>query len=258
MLVQRSFSVVGTKLRYFNYAFVASNTSAFCLLCDKNRLKISVHICSMSTGLVSHIDHLVITAPDLESGCNYIFQLLGVKPQPGGQHERMGTHNQLLKLGDSLYLEVIAKNPQSLPVSRPRWFELDRLPADAQPKLTTWVMRTNDIQEAVKASPVSLGSIEPMSRGDLNWLITIPEDGVMPVNGMMPALIQWQTNMHPASRLTDNDCSLIALEIYHPQSNLLSDFLKAINFSGAVIIKPSETFKIIARIQTANGVCLLT
>lgn len=206
----------------------------------------------------SFIDHLVITAPDLESGSNYIFQQLGVKPQPGGEHERMGTHNRLLKLGDSLYLEVIAVNPQSLPVGRPRWFELDELPADAKPKLATWIVRTNDIQAAVKASPVSLGAIESMSRGDLNWLITIPEDGVMPLNGMMPTLLQWQTAVHPASRLMESGCSLIALEIFHPQSSLLSDFLKAIDFSGAVITKPSDTFRIVARIQTANGVCLLT
>lgn len=219
-------------------------------------MKIYRHICNMNGQ--SFIDHLVITAPDLESGSDYVFQQLGVKPQPGGEHERMGTHNRLLKLGDSLYFEVIAINPQSLPVGRPRWFELDELPADAKPKLATWIVRTNDIQEAVKASPVSLGTIESMSRADLNWFITIPEDGVMPVNGMLPALIQWQTSSHPASRLMDNDCSLIELEIFHPQSSILSDFLKAINFSGAAIIKPSETFKIIAHIQTAKGICLLT
>ncbi|MBI2720810.1 MAG: VOC family protein, partial [Bacteroidetes bacterium] len=133
----------------------------------------------------SFIDHLVITAPDLNLGCDYIFQQLGIKPQPGGEHERMGTHNRLLKLGEALYLEIIAINPQSLPVGRPRWFELDELPADAKPKLTTWVVRTNNIKKAGVLSPVSLGKIKTMSRGDLNWLITIPEDGVMSMNGMI-------------------------------------------------------------------------
>ncbi|MBI1782715.1 MAG: VOC family protein [Sphingobacteriales bacterium] len=206
----------------------------------------------------SFIDHLVITAPDLESGCDYVFQQLGVRPQPGGEHERMGTHNRLLKLSDTLYLEVIAVNPQSLPVGRPRWFELDNISDNVKPKLVTWVVRTTDIQAAAKESPVSLGNIEPMNRGDLNWFITIPEDGVMLMDGMMPTLIQWQTASHPASRLLDNNCSLITLEIFHPQSILLSNFLKAISFSGNVIIKSAETFKIVAHIQTAKGVCLLT
>lgn len=205
----------------------------------------------------SFIDHLVITAPDLESGSNYIYQHLGIKPQPGGEHERMGTHNRLLKLGDSVYLEIIAANPQSLPVGRPRWFELDNISVNVKPKLATWVLRTNDIKEAAKASPVSLGNIEPMRRGDLNWLITIPEDGVMPVNGMMPALIQWQTDVHPATRLMNNNCSLIELEIFHPQSIIISAFLKSIHFLGNVSVKRAETFKIVATIQTPEGIYLL-
>ncbi|MFP3740357.1 VOC family protein, partial [Burkholderia sp. SIMBA_019] len=32
------------------------------------------------------IDHLVIAAPDLESGANHVADLLGVAPQGGGAH----------------------------------------------------------------------------------------------------------------------------------------------------------------------------
>jgi hypothetical protein len=205
----------------------------------------------------SFIDHLVITAPGLTSGSEYVFQQLGVKPQPGGEHERMGTHNRLLKLGEELYLEVISVNPQSLPVGRPRWFELDSITDETKPKLSTWVIRTNDIYEAVKASPVSLGHIEPMSRGDLNWLITIPEDGVMPMNGMMPVLIQWETKTHPANRLTDNDCSLLQLEINHPDAKMIEQFLQSINFSGDVIVKKSNESKLAAQIKTKEAICSL-
>ena len=57
------------------------------------------------------IDHLTITAPSLERGAAFVAEALGVALQPGGEHPRMGTHNQLLRLGDDCYLEVIAANP---------------------------------------------------------------------------------------------------------------------------------------------------
>ena len=57
----------------------------------------------------------------------------------------MGTHNLVLKLGDSLYLEVIARNPKAPQPGRPRWFGLDR---NRSTGLRTWVARTDDIRAA--------------------------------------------------------------------------------------------------------------
>jgi hypothetical protein len=71
------------------------------------------------------IDHLTVTAPTLESGAEYVRRALGVTPGPGGQHPRMGTHNLLLRLGESAFLEVIAPEPGSCRPDRPRWFGLD-------------------------------------------------------------------------------------------------------------------------------------
>lgn len=61
------------------------------------------------------LDHLTITAPTLESGAEFVRRSLGVDPQPGGEHPRMGTHNLLRRLGDSLFLEVIAPDPAAAP-----------------------------------------------------------------------------------------------------------------------------------------------
>jgi hypothetical protein len=38
----------------------------------------------------SHIDHIVITAPSLAAGVEYVRQALGVTPQAGGEHPRNG------------------------------------------------------------------------------------------------------------------------------------------------------------------------
>ena len=160
--------------------------------------------------LTSHLDHIIIVAPSLPAGVEYVCQTLGVTPQPGGEHPRMGTHNALLKLGNEMFLEVIAINPDAPAPDRPRWFELDQLRSNAAPRLATWVARTSDIQAAAAAAaPVALGSIEPMRRASLNWLITIPQDGSLPLHGIAPTLIQWQNGPHPASNLQDQGCSLV-------------------------------------------------
>lgn len=135
------------------------------------------------------IDHLVITAPSLSAGVEYVNHILGVTPQKGGFHPRMGTHNALLKFGDSLYLEVIAVDPSAPKRDYPRWFELDELSSDASPRLAAWVARTDDVDQASTASTIPLGRIEPMTRGGLNWLITVAEDGSLAEHGIAPTLI---------------------------------------------------------------------
>ena len=56
----------------------------------------------------SQLDHIVITAPSLAVGAEYVSQTLGVTPQIGGEHPRMGTHNCFVKLGEKIYEALIA------------------------------------------------------------------------------------------------------------------------------------------------------
>jgi hypothetical protein len=51
------------------------------------------------------IDHLVFAAPDLEDGVNEVEARFGVRAGDGGQHLGQGTHNKLLALGPTTYLE---------------------------------------------------------------------------------------------------------------------------------------------------------
>ncbi len=76
----------------------------------------------------------------LADGVAWVEATLGVPMQPGGRHPTMGTHNALLRLGRSAYLEVIAIDPDAPPPSRPRWYGLDDLAPDAPARLATWVV----------------------------------------------------------------------------------------------------------------------
>jgi len=205
----------------------------------------------------SYIDHLVVTSPTLEAGAQFVSQALGVSLQAGGEHQRMGTHNMLLRLGESVYLEVIAPNPKAPKPERLRWFELDDLQPDTPPKLAAWVVRTTDIYDSLAAATESLGNIEAMSRGDLNWLITISTDGSLLFNGIGPALIEWHTEAHPAAKLQDLGCSFVELEVFHPQASRIQVLLESIDFQGnvSVLSHPAgEQPFLVAYINTPSGV----
>jgi hypothetical protein len=209
----------------------------------------------------SSIDHIVVTAPSLERGSEWVRGALGISPQAGGEHPLMGTHNLLLRLGDSVYLEVISPNPAGPVPARPRWFDLDRQHSDSPPRLTTWVARTADIQRMVRAASEAVGEIQAMRRGSLEWLITIPADGSMVLEGAAPSLIQWSEEVHPASSLPELGCSFLGLEIFHPDPRRVMSILESIGLTSGLTVKslaPGKRGYLEAHIATPNGLCVLS
>ena len=205
----------------------------------------------------SHIDHLVITAPDLETGCQWVEQQLGVPMQPGGEHPLMGTHNRLLSLGPDCYLEVIACSPTLPAPATPRWFGMDQLNKNSLPMLTTWVARSGNIAQLVTQASENPGPMTPMFRGDINWQITIPANGSLLLEGTAPALIQWPQGQQPAAKLADQGLRLEQLELCHSEPERLKQFLKSIAIEAPVTITASQTPKLVAHIKTATGTVLL-
>ncbi|MDB5855805.1 MAG: hypothetical protein JWR22_3846 [Herminiimonas sp.] len=204
-----------------------------------------------------HIDHITVTAPNLEVGVEFVRQTLGVSPQQGGEHARMGTHNFLLRLGDAMFLEIIAPIPGVPAPDRPRWFGLDSLGPDAPPSLSTWVARSADIHASAAACSEALGPVEQMRRGTLDWLITIPADGSVPLDGVAPALIQWHAEPHPAAGLRDCGLSLVALELFHPEPDRVRALLESIELEGPVSVSPLPKgvgAYMVATINTPGGV----
>jgi len=202
------------------------------------------------------LDHIAVVAPDLASGADFVERALGVRPQAGGAHPRMGTHNLLLRLGGDTYLEVIAPDPAAPRPGRARWFELDRLASGSVPRLAAWVARTDDIAAARQACGAAVGEVEPMTRGALSWRITIPADGALPEGGAAPALIQWDAAAHPAAVLPDLGCSLQALDIFHPDPARILGLLQAIAFAGPAQVHglpAGAAARLSARILTPHG-----
>ena len=59
------------------------------------------------------LDHITIAALSLGEGVAFASAALGVSIPPGGAHVQMATHNHLVRLGDGLFLEIIAPDPSA-------------------------------------------------------------------------------------------------------------------------------------------------
>lgn len=169
----------------------------------------------------------------------------------------MGTHNLLLRLGESTYLEVIAPNPKAPKPQRPRWFALDDPNAVSRSRLATWIARTTNIRDALATTPEPLGQIESMSRGALNWLISVPPDGSLPLGGVAPALIEWQVPVHPASNMQEMGCSLVRLELFHPEPHRVTALLGVLGLPHSVrvsgLLSAHSPF-LVAHVSTPHGI----
>ncbi|MCE5250948.1 VOC family protein [bacterium] len=212
----------------------------------------------------AHLDHIVIAAETLEQGVEYVGGILGVEPYGGGKHVAQGTHNKVLRLDDKRYLEVIAIDPEGRKPDFPRWFDLDsarlRSELKIKPRLITWVARTDDIDGLLGQCPLSLGSVRPMSRGQLNWKITCTKDGSMPGGGVIPPIIQWDTPIHPTANMNDSGCSLIRLEGFHTDTEYITKILQSLGLENDITINRVSTTNGIgmrAHIETPGGIKVL-
>ena len=179
--------------------------------------------------MTSQIDHLVLGVEDLSSAIQALESDFGVPFNVGGEHPVMGTQNRLLRLQADIYLEVIAANPTALS-QRTWWFSMD----DPKTKLRLnqgihplcWVLQVKDIHQARKNCGYDPGEVINMSRGDLEWQITVPKDGGLAQGGLLPVLIQWPGGRNPAQRLTPSPVWLIHLEITHPSPSSIENILQ--------------------------------
>jgi hypothetical protein len=207
------------------------------------------------------IDHLVIGAGSLAQGVAYVRERLGVDMPFGGVHEKMGTHNHLMQLGNDIFLEILAINHDMEPPTRPRWFSLDdafiRQRIEKQPALLTWVVNTQNIKGFMTQAGFSMGTAEFVTRGNLNWYFGLPADGRLIAGGLLPYAIEWQTDTHPSANMADLACRFRGLEIYHPYPRWLESALASIGASNLVTIKAlgrNETPYMIVYIDTPDGV----
>ncbi|WP_043800686.1 VOC family protein [Deinococcus gobiensis] len=205
----------------------------------------------------AHLDHLVVAARTLAEGRAWLEGRLGVPLAPGGEHETFGTHNALLSLGGTSYLEVIAVNPGASAPARARWFGLDtpemRERLEDGPALVHWVAR---VPELDAAQDYPEGEVLELSRGENRWALTVPPDGSLPQGGVAPSLIAWHTPA-PPTRLPASGVTLATLRLGTPQPTELRAALDRLGFVGEVEVYEAPQPELGAQLDTPGGVVLL-
>ena len=181
------------------------------------------------------LDHLVVGATTLPEAQARIEDALGVSMQPGGQHAVFHTHNALMGLGDGLYLEAIAPDPDRPAPQRPRWYDLDRFSGPA--RLSNWACAVDDMDAALPLMPDGSGAPVDVARGDLQWRMAVSPQGTTPFDNLWPALIEWPMGVHPAGRLTPTGIVLKRLTLIHPQADALSHALAEHLIDGRVAVE---------------------
>ena len=206
------------------------------------------------------IDHLVFGCDYLQNGTSYLEQALGVGLSTGGQHALMATHNRLLKLQDAIYLEAIAIDHKAVQehgdIGRKRWFSLDedrtKKRLAQSPRPLTWVVAVDDIHDAASKCGYDVGKITTMTRGDLEWMLTIAENGTLVEDGLLPGLIQWPGGRIPANKLPESGTRLQRLILQHPQPDVIGQIIDQLGIDGPVEVKLGPA-NLIFEMQTNAG-----
>jgi hypothetical protein len=209
-------------------------------------------------------DHLVVAAETLDQGSAYVRDRLGVSPAGGGTHVAMGTHNQVLKLGRDRYLEVIAIDPDGRQPDSPRWFNLADPDLQARlkerPRLIAWVARTDAVDALAEAVYGQRVDVRAMQRGALQWRFAFTRDGSLPGAGLIPHLIQWAGDGHPAESMVESGCTLVGLDGTHTDPASVRKIIASLGLEGTLTIHPisePQSPGLSARIETPAGIVIL-
>jgi hypothetical protein len=210
------------------------------------------------------IDHIVIGASSLDEGARWLEEQLGVALSPGGQHPAMGTHNGVLRIGEDIYLELIAIDPALAPPSHPVWFSLGKPAVQAglkrEPRLLAFVARTDAIEEAAARFP-PFGEVESLSRGAFSWRISVPPDGGLIEGGVLPYLIRWEGENRPARSLPASGVSLRALDLRHPGPDRIAAALAVAGFApekAREMVGPAARPGLTLKLETPRGLVIFS
>jgi hypothetical protein len=203
--------------------------------------------------LSNGLDHIILGSRDLDRGMAFMQEKSGYRAALGGSHPGQGTHNALLSLGNSRYLEILAPDPQ-----QPRLAWHSEILEFDEPTLVGWAIRQKNIESrAASLRRHGIECIGPVAgsrtRPDgeiLRWKTVARVDDK---HGILPFYIEWDEHSpHPSSDapgaclLVDFQTDGQALEGPPPSPNLKK------------IIRPGKTLQLRAKIAGLLGEFELT
>lgn len=205
------------------------------------------------------LDHLTIIAPSLEEGVAHVRDCLDIDMPSGRKHPDMGTHNHVLRLGDDVYLEVIAIDLTAPAPTQARWFGLDdrdavRAAWDSGHRLRGWVARTQQIDAVLAQHGHLLGRKTQLSAGAAPpYFFAIPPGGALPLAGVAPSVIDRGQRPPPIAAMPDLGARLARFTIEHPDPYSVEALYAALDAKHAPQVQKGDAVRYRADIRTPFG-----
>lgn len=201
------------------------------------------------------LDHLTVIAPTLHEGVDHVRACLDIDVPFGTRHDYMGTHNHRLQLGDGVYLEIVARDPDGMDPKRPRWFGLDnedqvRADWDAGRRLRGWVAATTSIEALVAAHP-AFGEVLGLPPSDPIFAFGIPRDGSLPLGGALPSLIDHHDDPTLMADIPDLGARLLSFTLDHPEPDVVAALYRELRIDRPPTIRAGTEIRYHAVIETA-------
>lgn len=206
-----------------------------------------------------HLDHITVVAPSLAEGVAHVRACLDLDVPFGQRHAYMGTHNHLLQLGGSVYLEIVALDPDDRHPGRARWFGLDdqagvRRAWDDGRRLRGWVARVDGIDAVLAGREAIFGCKVALPPIDSSFDFAIPEDGSLPLSGAMPSLIDRRGKPRAMATMADLGARLQSLVLAHPERDRIAKLYNELAIDRPPDIVQGAEPSYLARIETPAGV----
>ncbi len=209
------------------------------------------------------LDHIAVIAPTLAEGVAHVRTCLDIDVPFGRRHPDMGTHNHLLRLGEAVYLEIIAVNAEAPRPTRARWFGLDdpvQVRADWENgrRLRGWVARTSDIDAVLARHGDLLGHKVEFSSANGSFCFAIPDDGSLPLDGAAPSVIDRLGKPPSVATMADAGARLQSLILEHPEPARIEALYRDLDIAQAPVVVRGERLRYRALIEAPGGLKDLT
>lgn len=198
------------------------------------------------------LDHIILLIADLETFKSRFEAETGVELTVGGAHPDLGTVNLLASIGEGVYLEFIAPNPD---VDPPQGLGA-RLVSYADPHIASFALRTEDMAATVAAAEAAglstlgpgAGSRETPDGVLLSWrgLYLVGHDQ----GDQVPFYIDWGETPHPADTSAQG-LKLLSFRAIHPEPERLEAIYRGMDMPVTAVAGAALGFEL--RIETPRG-----
>ncbi len=201
------------------------------------------------------IDHIVLTVSDLQNTMNLFQNTYGIQTQHGGQHKEFGTHNALVNLGNGVYLEILAPDPNNEAFAGKRWMGAD---LSQNPVVSRWALKSSDLENDQsilskfnkKYGDIIEGSRQKTDGNMLRWKMIKPLPS--PLVDIVPFMVDWtDSDSHPTDSLPVA-CQLHSIEFGHPEKEKYQQLFEELNVEHKVEVATDVHIRI--RLQTDKGI----